>query len=168
MIIRDFRIGDEMALHAVFYCAVRQTASRDYSREQIEAWAPDVFDHEAWTQRMRGIRPFVVEDAGEIVAYADVQPDGYIDHFFVSGSRARQGIGSMLMQRIHEAARAQAIGELTSHVSRTAQPLFERFGFVVVEYRSPVTRGVVVPNALMKKTLLPREAPQEGPCASSA
>ena len=63
----------------------------------------------------------------------------------------------MLMRRIHEAALAQAIGELTSNVSRTAQPLFERFGFVVVEYRSPVTRGVVVPNALMKKTLSGRE-----------
>src|SRR5512139_3557853 len=107
MIIRDFRIGDEMALHAVFFSAIRQTASRDYSREQIEAWAPEVFDRDVWTQRMRGIRPFVVEDAGEIVAYADVQPDGSIDHFFVSGSRARQGIGSMLMQRLHEAARAQ-------------------------------------------------------------
>jgi len=158
MIIRDFRIGDEMALHAVFFSAVRRTASRDYSPEQIEAWAPEAFDRDDWTQRMRGIRPFVVEDAGEVVAYADVQPDGYIDHFFVSGSRARQGIGSMLMQRIHEAARARAIGELTSNVSRTAQPLFERFGFVVVEYRSPVTRGVVVPNAFMKKTLSHREA----------
>ena len=159
MNIRDFRIGDEMALHAVFFSAVRQTASRDYSREQIEAWAPEVFDRDVWTQRMRRIRPFVVEESGEIVAYADVQPDGYIDHFFVSGSRARQGIGSMLMQRIHEAARAQAIGELTSNVSRTAQPLFERFGFVVAEYRSPVTRGVVIPNAFMKKTLSDRETP---------
>jgi putative acetyltransferase len=159
MNIRDFRIGDEMALRAVFFSAVRQTASGDYSREQIEAWAPEVFDRDDWTQRMRAIRPFVVEDAGEIVAYADVQPDGYIDHFFVSGSRARQGIGSMLMLRIHEAARAQAIGELTSNVSRTAQPLFERFGFVVVEYRSPVTRGVVIPNAFMKKTLSDREMP---------
>ena len=157
MIIRDFRVGDEMALQAVFFSAVRQTANRDYSPEQIEAWAPEAFDRDEWTQRMRGIRPFVVEDTGEIVAYADVQPDGYIDHFFVSGSRARQGIGSMLMQRIHEAARAQAVGELTSNVSRTAQPLFERFGFVVVEYRSPVTRGVVVPNAFMKKTLSQQE-----------
>lgn len=158
MIIRDFRVGDEMALHAVFHSAIHQTASRDYSHEQIDAWAPESFDREVWTQRMRAIRPFVVEDAGEIVAYADVQPNGYIDHFYVSGSRGRQGIGSLLMRRIHDAARAQAMGELTSNVSRTAQPLFERFGFVVVEHRSPLTRGVVVPNAFMRKSLSPREA----------
>ena len=103
---------------------------------------------------MRGIKPFVVEDAGEIVAYADVQSSGYIDHFFVSGSRPGQGIGGLLMQRIHDAAQVMAIAELTANVSRTAQPFFERFGFVLVEHRSPVTRGVVVPNAFIRKRLI--------------
>ena len=153
MLIREFRIGDEMALHAVFYSAIHQTASKDYTPEQIDAWAPKQIDADVWVARMRGIRPFVVEADGDIVAYADVQPNGYIDHFFVSGACPRRGIGGMLMRRIHDAAAAQGIAELFADVSRTAQPFFERFGFVVVEYRSPVTRGVVVPNALMKKSL---------------
>ncbi len=157
MKIRDFQVGDEIALHAVFYAAIHHTATRNYTREQIDAWAPESFDHETWVERMRAIRPFVVEDDGRIVAYADVQPNGYIDHFYVSGSRAGEGIGSMLMRRIHESAQVRGIAELTSNVSRTAQPLFERFGFVVVEYRSPVTRGVVMPNAFMKKALAPLE-----------
>jgi putative acetyltransferase len=103
---------------------------------------------------MREIRPFVVEDGrGQIVAYADVQPNGYIDHFFVSGARARQGIGTLLMNRIHDVARDRGIFVLTSHVSRTAQPFFRKFGFSLSEERTPVIRGVVVPNALMRKEL---------------
>jgi hypothetical protein len=39
---------------------------------------------------MQGIRPFVAEDEGHIVGYADIQPSGYIDHFFVAGGHARR------------------------------------------------------------------------------
>ena len=150
MRIREFQLGDEAGLYAVFLSAIRELASKDYTPEQIEAWAPASFDPELWAKRMQGIRPFVVESNGRLVAYADVQPTGYIDHFFVSGPFARTGIGTMLMNRIHETALAQGIMVLTSDVSRTAQPFFAQFGFVVVEQRAPVIRGVTVPNALMR------------------
>ena len=92
-------------------------------------------------------------DGDEIVGYADLQDGGYIDHFFVSGHHPRRGIGSMLMDRIHEVAGARGLTQLTSDVSRTAEPLFRRYGFVVVERKEPVVRGVVVPNASMRKDL---------------
>jgi putative acetyltransferase len=98
---RDFRLGDEMALYAVFDSAVHQLASRDYTPEQINAWAPRTIDREAWVHRMQAIRPFVMEHSGHIVGYADVQSSGYVDHFYVSGTYARQGIGTKLMSRIH-------------------------------------------------------------------
>jgi putative acetyltransferase len=156
MHIRPFRPGDERALHAVFCSAIHGIASRDYAPEQIQAWAPLDLDDALWADRMRGISPFVVRDGDDLVAYADVQPNGYIDHFFVAASHARRGVGSMLMRHLHEAADAQRIQLLSSHVSRTAQPFFERFGFAVVEQRVPVLRGVVVPNALMHKHLGPQ------------
>jgi len=149
--IRLFRAGDELALHDVFYSAVHDVASRHYSAEQIEAWAPVSFDHDQWVERMRAIAPFVVEEAGCIVAYADLQPTGYIDHFFVSGAVARRGIGALLMNHILDAAKAQEIHVLTADVSRTALPFFRRFGFVVVEEHAHVVRGVVVPNTSMRR-----------------
>ncbi len=150
MYVREFQLGDEEGLYAVFRSAIHELASKDYAPEQIEAWAPASFDPEIWAKRMQGIRPFVVESRGSLVAYADVQATGYIDHFFVSGPFARTGIGIMLMNRIHETASAQGISALTSDVSRTAQPFFAQFGFVVVEQRAPVIRGVTVLNALMR------------------
>ena len=116
-------------------------------------FAPELLDMAVWTKRMQGIRPFVVEIDGQIVAYADVQATGYIDHFFVSGPYSRRGIGTVLMNRIHDVAREQEMDRLTSDVSRTAQPFFRRFGFTIVEHRQPVTRGVAVPNARMEKQI---------------
>ncbi len=39
MKIRRFRIGDEAALFRVYFSAIHDVASRDYTPEQVEAWA---------------------------------------------------------------------------------------------------------------------------------
>jgi putative acetyltransferase len=149
--IRPYKPGEEQALFAVYYSAIHLTASRDYTPEQIQAWAPKGLDMNLWACRIRGINPFVAELNGEVVGYADLQANGYIDHFFVSGTHARRGIGSLLMEHLLGEATALGLSELTSDVSRTAQPLYEKFGFVVVEQRRPERRGVVIPNAFMRR-----------------
>ena len=149
--IRRFRIGEEPALFEVYYSAIHLVACRDYTAEQLEAWAPRDLDAALWRNRIRGIDPFVAELDGQVVGYADLQPSGYIDHFFISGTHSHRGIGSQLMRHLLVQAQALRISELTSDVSRTAQPFYERFGFAVVEQRYPQLRGVVVPNALMRR-----------------
>ena len=149
--IREFRAGDEPALHDVFRSAIHQIARADYTEQEVNAWAPERPDLEPWAQHMRELRPFVAEHEGQIVGYADVQPNGYIDHFFVSGAHGRQGIGTLLMNRLHQAAQSQGVQVLTSDVSLTAQPFFRKFGFDLIEHRTRLIRGVVLRNALMRK-----------------
>lgn len=150
---RDFRQGDEPALRAVFESAIHEVAIRHYTQEQVDAWAPRGWDPMLWATRMQGIAPFVVEREGAIIGYADVQANGYIDHFFVSGSAGGQGVGRLLMRRIHERAAESGIAELTSEVSRTAQPFYRHFGFEIVDHHISVVRGVELPYAAMRKVL---------------
>lgn len=154
MKIRRFSNGDEISLFSVFLSSVHTLASHYYTQEQIDAWAPTDFDPEQWANHMKELRPFVVEVDGEIAGYADLQPNGYIDHFFVSGTYPRQGVGTLLMNRIHEEARQRGIGELTSNVSKAAEAFFLRHGFHVVERGFPACRGVTLQNALMRKYLV--------------
>lgn len=153
MEIRRFRLGDEKALLRVHISAIHILSSQDYTAEQIAAWAPSDLDVDLWANRIREISPFVVEVGNEIVGYADVQRNGYIDQFFVSGTHGRQGIGTRLMARIHKEAISLGLTELTSDVSKTAEPFFALHGFHVVERRFPIRRGVTLQNALMRKVL---------------
>lgn len=159
MQIRRFQPGDEPALFRVFFSAIHQVASRDYTQQQVDAWAPPDMDTTQWTARMRGIQPFVALLGDEIVGYADLQQSGYIDQFFVSGAHPRQGIGRLLMARIHEEAVNLGIAVLTSDVSVTAEPFFAHHGFEVVQRQQPVRRGVVLANARMRKALAPSIGP---------
>lgn len=149
--IRRYREGEETALFEIYYSAIHLIASRDYTPEQVEAWATRSLDPELWRRKIRDINPFVAEADGQLVGYADLQANGYIDHFFVSGARPRKGIGAQLMRYLLNEAQRFGLAELTSDVSRTALPFYERFGFYVVEQRSRELRGVVIPNALMRR-----------------
>lgn len=158
MLIRPYRPDDALALLQVFRAAVRTTAAGDYSAEQIDAWAPAEIDaqlRERWIERMRAIGPFVAEVDGAIAGYADVQADGYIDHFYVAPAYGGRGVGAALMARLIATARARGLQRLESDVSRTAQAFFTRFGFEVVAQQRPVVRGVEVPNARMRAVLAP-------------
>ena len=153
MTIRRFSKGEEAALFTIFYSAVHSIASRDYTQEQVNAWAPSTLNETEWTARIRAIHPFVAEIDGTPVGYADIQSSGYIDHFYVSGHHPRQGIGNQLMGTIHIEASRQGINELTAKVSVTAQPFFEKHGFKIVEHLHPIVRGVALTNARMQKRL---------------
>jgi putative acetyltransferase len=103
---------------------------------------------------MQGIAPFVIQRGDVVVAYADVQPNGYIDHFFVAAGANGQGMGGMLMRRLHARATNELrVSELTSEVSRTAQPFYQHFGFEIVDHHVKEVRGVGIEYAAMRKSL---------------
>lgn len=151
--IRGYRSDDAPALWAVYFSAIRETAAKDYSPEQIAAWAPETFDQSRWATRMAGIAPFVAERDGIVVGYADVQPNGYIDHFFVAGHAGHQGVGTSLMRQIHSHADSAGLTSLFSDVSITARGFFERWDFAVEQPQSLVVAGISLRNYRMRKDL---------------
>ena len=151
--LRAFQPGDEPALRRVFESAIHGTARRDYSQLQVDTWAPRDYDPVAWARRVQGIQPFVALLDGRVAGYADLQASGYVDHFYVAAEAGGRGVGSALMRRILSRAGELGLGELTSHVSITAQPFFARFGFEVVEHRVVDVCGVEMRNAAMRRIL---------------
>lgn len=151
--IREFQQGDEAVLRALFYHTIRKVNLKDYSVAQVQAWAPDNYDQAKWAARMAEIKPFIALINEQIVGYADVQQDGYIDHFFCHAGFQGQGIGKTLMQHIHQKAEGVGCMRLYSHVSKTAKPFFEHFGFQVQKKQQVSIRGQLLTNFVMDKTL---------------
>ena len=154
MHVRSYRPGDEVALWQVFHDAVHQLAVNHYSQVQLDAWAPQHPDWMAWRQRIQALKPFVAICANDSpMGYADLQANGYIDHFFVAPQYARQGVGRLLLAHIEQAARQNGLPELTADVSLNAQAFFAHFGFELQRRQTPVVRGIALSNARMRKTL---------------
>lgn len=149
--IRKFQKGDESELRQIFFKTIRNVNIKDYSEQQVQAWAPDDYDQSEWLKRMSSINPFVATLKGKIVAYADIQDDGYIDHFFCHWNYQGKGIGKALMLKLITAGKPKGITRLYSHVSITAKPFFEHFGFQVVKCQQVKIRNQVLTNYIMEK-----------------
>lgn len=131
MEVRKFKKGEEEELWKLFYNTVHRVNAQDYEGVQIAAWAPDDLDINIAIQKFREINPFVVIHEGKIVGYADIQSDGYIDHFYCHHQFQGQGVGRRLFTALEKEARVNGILEMYSNVSITARSFFEAMGFSV-------------------------------------
>lgn len=150
MILAPFQTAlDATGTLEVFLRAIRETASADYTPEQIAAWAPIDIDPAEWQDRRATSRTCVARDGGRVIGFTDVDDSGYIDMLFVEPEHARRGVASALMGWVFEVAARQETRVLTTHASITARPFFESRGFRVENEQHPVLRGVVMTNFLM-------------------
>jgi putative acetyltransferase len=131
MEVRKLRKGEEAELWELFYNTIHNVNIRDYDENQIAAWAPNDFDINIAIQKFRDIDPFIMIKDGKIIGYADIQADGYIDHFYCHHEFQRRGVGSTLFAALEREAREHNILEMYSNVSITARPFFEAMGFSV-------------------------------------
>lgn len=151
--IRAYRPADLDEVVAVFTRAVREVARRDYSPEQVAAWAPDVPDLQAWARRLDAGRAFVCERDGAIAGFVLVDHTGCIVLLFVHPAHQRRGVARALMDRAVAWARAQGIRRLHTDASITARPFFERAGFALVAEQEVERRGVRFRNFRMERVL---------------
>ncbi|CAH0530438.1 GNAT family N-acetyltransferase [Vibrio hippocampi] len=151
--IRKYQHCDARALWQLKQQTIRRINSRDYSLTQVRAWAPDEIDPAIWQKRVDGMNPFIALIGDKIVGFADLQADGYIDHFFCHADHQSVGVGRALMQQILTQADNQNIARLYSAVSLTAKPFYQHFGFQVVKQQQVETRGETLTNFIMERRL---------------
>ncbi|MEZ9700175.1 GNAT family N-acetyltransferase [Vibrio sp. 10N.261.46.E12] len=151
--IRNYQVSDAKALWEIFFHTVRNINVRDYTQEQVEAWAPSGFDFSLWQKRMDGLQPFVAELDGQVVGYTDLQPSGLVDHFFCHHEYQGQGVGRALMEHVFAVGRVRGVSRYFSEVSITARPFYERMGFKVVNEQQVEMRGVTLTNYEMERVV---------------
>ena len=145
---------DVPALHAVIDASVRGLSTGHYTSAQIESALRHVFGVD--TQLVRDGTFYVVETDGQAVAgggwsgrrtlYGGDQhkdaDDPLLDPatepariraFFVHPSHARRGLGRLLFDACHAAARGAGFGALELVATLPGQPLYATLGFTAVE-----------------------------------
>ncbi|VTR94258.1 acetyltransferase : Glr3142 protein OS=Gloeobacter violaceus (strain PCC 7421) GN=glr3142 PE=4 SV=1: Acetyltransf_10 [Gemmata massiliana] len=151
--LRPFHPADVPALFTLFRDTVHRVNSRDYSPEQVRAWAPDEINPTRWAT-LADRFAVVVEIGGQPVGFADLEPDGHIDRFFVHADHQGCGIGGTIMHALVAEAARTGLTRLFAEVSITARPFFERHGFVVLVEQQVVIRGVALTNFRMERNLI--------------
>lgn len=147
MVIRSYQASDCEASARLFYETVHTVNLGDYTKEQVDVWAPEGRDLEQWNQSLLAHYSVVAVDGESIVGFGDIAETGYLDRLFVHKEHQREGIASALCEELERAAG----GKIVVHASITAKLFFERRGYRVVRKQQVEKDGVFFTNYVMEK-----------------
>jgi GNAT superfamily N-acetyltransferase len=121
VVIRPYEHSDAAETLEVFISAVTETASADYTAEQVKAWAqPERRDEGTWYPAMLARNSIVATIGGELAGFSDVSPHGYVDMMFVSPRHQQHGVARQLLAHVQAHARSE--GTPRSQPTRASQP----------------------------------------------
>ena len=125
----------------LFEQSVRRLGPAHYSPEQVEQWARGAH-HPGLASQLREHHGWVIEQDDVPLGFATLSDDGHLSLLYVSADHPRQGLGSLLLERVLSAASQMGLGSLTTEASAFSLALFLRHGFLLTGLET-VERGGV-------------------------
>lgn len=151
MEVRLYTPADAEEVVSLFYETVHAVNKRDYTHEQLCAWAPQNISVEKWNKSLLANYTIVVVIDNVIAGFGDIDSTGYFDHLFVHKDFQSQGIAGKIILDIESYARNKCFSTIKVAASITAKPVFERYGYIVVKEQSVERFGQNLTNFLMEK-----------------
>lgn len=148
MIIREYRPCDCKEITELFYNTVHTVNLKDYTIEQLNAWAAGKVDLEQWNRSLQEHFSLVAVDAGMIVGFGDIDATGYLDRLYVHKDYQGKGIATAICEALEQAVSSKII----THASITAKPFFENRGYRVITEQQVVRQNVLLTNFIMEKS----------------
>ena len=149
MIVREYCSEDCEELLRLFYETVHAVNARDYTKEQLDAWATGKEDAARWNKSFKEHFCLVAEESGKLVGFGDIDKTGYLDRLYVHKDFQSRGIASALCDRLEK----RAEGKIVTHASVTAKPFFERRGYRAVREQRVERNGLFLTNYVMEKMM---------------
>ena len=147
MKIRKYQSSDCKEITELFYNTIHTVNTRDYTKEQVDVWAPEEPDLDKWNESLLAHCSIVATEDNRIVGFGDIDETGYLDRLFVHRDYQRQGIASALCDQLEQAVP----GRIFVQASITARPLFESRGYRVVKQQQVERKGIFLINFVMEK-----------------
>lgn len=146
MTIRQANIDDLEEVLKLFVDTIKSTWKNDYTKEQIEACVSSVQNEEKWESRIRTQYFIVAQLNKEIVGFGSLENENYIDLIYVHKDHFRKGIANQILDTLKNKAQEYGNKKLTSDVSKTARPFFEKNGFKVIKENEFELNGILISN----------------------
>ena len=147
--------SDTVELKQLFQNTVLAINRRDYSQAEVADWA-SCGDNLANIKDMIKTHYFIVavNQQSEIVGFSSITPQGYLHSMFVHKDFQGKGIAIMLLNEIEQYAITNGIMRITSEVSLTARPFFEKRGYIVEEEQKRKANQLSLTNFWMAKQMI--------------
>lgn len=156
MKIRKYEESDCLEMIDLFYNTVHSINLKDYTPNQICAWAPPKtsIDSALWNKLFLEHETLIAED-NQMIGFGDMDHFGRLDKLYVHMNYQRMGIANKILDELEDYAQRLNLEKITTESSITALPFFEHRKFQIVKKQIVERRGEFLVNFIMKKSLKP-------------
>ena len=152
MIIREYKPDDCPLLAQLFYDTVHTVNTKDYTKEQLDAWATGDVDLDEWNRSFLEHTTLVAVQSGVIAGFADMDRNGYLDRLYVHKDYQGEGLATALVKELERRAIDENVVCFETYASITARPFFEKLGYTVQTENIVIRESVSLTNFRMAKT----------------
>ncbi len=92
-----------------------------------------------------------------MLGFSSMNEKGYLHSLFVHKNQQGKGIATQLLFEVERIAKQYGATEITSEVSLTARPFFEKKGYKVVKTQKCQANKLKLTNFVMHKSLINKE-----------
>src|SRR5690349_6563092 len=150
--IRPAKHVDAPAICAMHIDSIRRSCAKDYTPEQIEAWAGRKVPADYTRGLDVGETIVVAEAQGHVVGFGSMRAN-CIRGMYIAPEFQRRGVGRQLLAELERLARLGGFENLRLESTFNALPFYSSQGFAQGERTSHRMRGVEIPCVRMSKDL---------------
>ena len=148
MKLREYLPSDCEQMAKLFYNTVHSVNAKDYTGEQLSAWATGKVDLRERNSSFLKHNTIIAENDGTIVGFGDIDKSGYLDRLYVHKDCQGQGIASAICDKLEQSVKGKTV---TTYSSVTAKSFFQHRGYRVVKEQEVIRHGIALTNYLMEK-----------------
>ena len=94
-----------------------------------------------------------LDNWGNIIGFSSMNADGYLHSLFVHKDWQRKGVATLLLSEVEKMADEYGVRKISTEVSITARPFFEKRGYRVVKEQKAKANRLYLTNFVMEKML---------------
>jgi putative acetyltransferase len=153
--IRRASLENIEELRELYFNTITSVNSKDYNKEQIEAWASTSNRTSSLREKIQEQNFYVAENKeGQIIGFASLENSGYIDMMYVHKDFQNKGVAKALLNVILEKAKSLHLTILETEASKTAKSFFAKHGFETILEQTVYINNVELTNYKMTRILL--------------
>lgn len=145
MKIREYKDADFEAVARIFYDTIHAVNAKDYSREQLFAWANNVDSLKKRRKDLLSQFTLIAETEGETVGFGSMDKSGCLDLLYVHKDFQRRGIATALCDELEK-----GFTVIKTYASVTAKPFFEKRGYKTIKEQEVERLGIKLKNFEMR------------------
>jgi len=152
-VFQEATSNDIPALVSVFISSIQTAAKQDYSSNEISEWLESANNKKRWSELVQQQTVIALYVSKVMAGFGSLKDKNYIDFLYVHGNHQKKGFAQKILDKLIQTAEKQGQTIVTSDVSYTARPLFEKNGFTVVQQNNNARGSEVLVNFKMELVL---------------